>query len=465
MDIKEMVGMKNDFTKEQLSELKKLKEYAGKHGGLKAKDLIKDNGLRSITYYKRLFNVKTLKDIIKIAEINIPDEYQNAYFSKRRNITDEELLDELRRYYFENGVPTSRGLSPKNGFPSSNNYYKRFGSLKNAIELAEIEIPEKEQWLFDRCSLSDDEIKRQIKEYVESFISSGKKLPTRDEINSQKSLPSTAVITKRFGGLNNLYRELGYDENHNHEIYIQELVDNYHKIAKKINRTPTSRDLDKFSLLGECHSASAYARAFNSIHDLQINMGYEPTDIGRNKSEQELINDVLLLANKLGRVPMQRDFTNSNGVASVSLYNKKFDGFHNALRKAGFLESEIGYKTYRTSGGTICLSVYEYRVACLFESDKIPFKKEVRYDTVILDLDRHLRFDYVFKYENKTYYMEIFGMVGNKDYDIRVEEKLRMCQENNIPLISLYPDDFWSIKKNELRHNILNQINELKKIY
>lgn len=198
------------------------------------------------------------------------------HYSNKKEMDNKELLQILKDYNKNIGFPTQRVFTAKNGLPSYSMYYDRFGSFKNAILLAGLKIPNERKRFFERESLKDSKIKKEIKKFTDVYITNEHKLPTYDIINNNKELPSTSVIVKRFGSLTNLFKILGYNLDYEKEIFKEKLLQEYKILAKKLNRTPTSRDLDKYSLKNKCCSASTYAYNFGSIYNIQKKIGLFP---------------------------------------------------------------------------------------------------------------------------------------------------------------------------------------------
>lgn len=454
-----------EFTDKQMGLINDLHDYVEKNGLPRHKDFTTKNGLSSIGYYRKCFNGLRLIDILDLAGVEISDDYRKSYNSKARQVTDDELLNALRDYSERVGFPTKRAITTKNGFPNIRTYYNRFGSLENAISLAGILIPEGRKKLYKRVSLSDTEIKTRIKNFTDDYIEKEGKLPIYEVIKQSKNLPSISTIIERFGSLNNLYGLLGYDLNYNSKALREKLIDEYLELAELIGRTPTIKDLDEYSLRGVCSSSSTYLYHFKRIRELQIELGLTPIDIGRDIADEELLEKLSNLSKKINRVPIYKDLTNANGVASANVYRKRFGSFSNTLKMIGFTEDEIDCKTLKTKNGTLCLSSYEYRFACLLESRKIEFIKDPLYKDFIDSFDENYRFDFVMKYNNKKYFVEIFGIVGNNEYDLRTKEKIKICKDNNIPLMSLYPDIFYSTTQDELFFYLQEKMTEMDEVY
>jgi hypothetical protein len=283
---------------------------------------------------------------------------------------------------------------------------------------------------------------------------------TAKEITANKNLPTDSVYHKRFGSLTEAYRLIGYDVNtFNKEKFKLELANKYKELAKMLNRTPTSRDLDFYSKKGYCNSASTYIAYFGSIHDLQKYCGLIPTEVGRGKTKEELIKDLIWLKNELGRTPNQLDLNNYPHLASPSTYLLKFGSFVNALNEAGMESNK--HKVYYTKSGTKCFSRMEHLFAQMLEKYKNPYEKDVKYSTWIKNIDKKYTFDFVIECNNRKYFVEIFGIEGNEFYNKNKNKKIEICKKNNIPLICLHFDFFWRVKQKEMYNNLILKIKEI----
>ena len=65
---------------------------------------------------------------------------------------------------------------------------------------------------------------------------------------------------------------------------------------------------------------------------------------------------------------------------------------------------------------------------------------------------------------NRKYYIELFGIKRNELYEKRKQEKIRICAENNIPLIQLYQNDIYSKTNKEIYEILLNYIDKLEEV-
>lgn len=114
-----------------------------------------------------------------------------------------------------------------------------------------------------------------------------------------------------------------------------------------------------------------------------------------------------------------------------------------ALIAAGLLENGARRLTRGTQclarDGHVCLSLGEKTVDDLLQANGIHHKKEPSYP------EGNFRADFV----ANNVFIEYFGLVGDRDYDLRTKEKQRLCRKHGIKLISIYPADLVSSKKLE----------------
>jgi hypothetical protein len=101
----------------------------------------------------------------------------------------------------------------------------------------------------------------------------------------------------------------------------------------------------------------------------------------------------------------------------------------------------------------------------MLEKHKIQFAKEDLYKDYINNFNKLYRFDFILVINNKNYFVEIFGITGNENYENKTEEKIQLCKENNIPLITFYPNDFWNTNREELYDMLLNKVLDIDEEY
>ena len=383
----------------------------------------------------------------------------------KKQYTDEELLEILRKYNREVGFPTNRKFVTSNGLPSSGTYVNRFGSFQNAILLSGIEIPEDRKRYFNRIEYSKDYLLKVFKEQVDVSIKERGKLINDDEIDLNKNLPSASVYYKNFSTLDNLYSLIGIDRNKfNNDKLEEDMKKKYIELREILGRTPHSRDFDKYSKNNNhWYSCQAYLNHFGSIQNLQKSMGDDPFVLGKGMDKQEMLDRIMRLYEELGCQPTQKDIYYCDYTPSISTYSRVFGSVSNALYILGF---KANNKVLISPKGNKALSGYEYRFLLMLEKHDIEFDKEVYYRDYIKNFNRQYRFDFKINLDNKDYFIEIFGIDKNEKYDKRKAEKKQLCKENNIKLIDLYGHDLLkpTDKIYEMLIDKINKIDELKEV-
>lgn len=380
----------------------------------------------------------------------------------RKTYSNEELLQALREYNKNIGFPTQRGLKPSEGYPNGRIYHERFGSFKNAILLAGLEIPENRKMYFDRESLNDKEMLKLLEYHTNEKLKIDTQLLTGSDIEEIKGMPSVATYVRRFGGIVDAYKKLGVDYyEFNRKKSKEKLEDDYHRLAKALGHAPHSRDLDRASLKGLTASAKTYAEHFGSILKTQVTLGYEPTNLGDLVTDEEILEGIIRLSEEIGDIPTQRDITECEYLPSLSRLASSFGTFRKTLIEAGFDEKEIRGKVRTTNNSNVCYSRYELLFCKTLENRKIKFEKDVKYEDYVSNLGKRYTCDFVAEIDEQTYFIEVFGITNSSSYDKRTEEKIRLCKENGLKLIEIYPEDIWGKTQDEIYEMLLDRINSL----
>ena len=195
------------------------------------------------------------------------------------------------------------------------------------------------------------------------------------------------------------------------------------------------------------------------MHELQVICGLDKTTPGRGADRKELIEKLQWLGNELGRRPTQTDLKYYKNMPSDNAYLNEFGSFKTALNEAGFEKQKI----LKTKNGVKVRSWYELKLAQVLESYNIEYDNEIMYKDVILNFNRKYRFDFRIKINGRIYYIELFGIQGNELYEKRKREKIKLCEDNNIPLIQIYQSDIYSKTNKEIYETLLNYIEEISK--
>lgn len=370
--------------------------------------------------------------------------------------TREEIIELAKNWFNEHGKLVQRDLKHKNGMPSSGQVTKHFGTLQNLLKEAGIESTTSQK-LFNRECLSDDEMLKRYKAFVEKHLRTHMYLPTNDDLDVCKDIQSTSVYISRFGSFDNINKLIGYDR-YNNKILEQDMIYKYQRACNYYGHVLNSREITKISKETNeyIYSTESYLNHFGTLHNLQELCGFDKTIPGKGATREEFIEKLQWLGEILGRKPVQADLKLYTGIPSGKAYSNEFGSFKVALNEAGFKKQRI----LKTKNGVKCNSTYELKLAQVLESYKISFKNEVYYKDVIPNFNRKYRFDFVIDINNKKYYIELFGIEGNELYEQRKQDKIRICEENNIPLIQLYQSDIYSKTNKEIYEILLDNLQE-----
>lgn len=136
---------------------------------------------------------------------------------------------------------------------------------------------------------------------------------------------------------------------------------------------------------------------------------------------------------------------------TYKLVREKFSSWLKALIAAELLidgtrETARGTQTY-ANDGHLCLSLGEKTIDDYLHLMNIPHEREVYYPGT------RYRTDFVVE----NVFIEYFGLAGNTQYDLKIQEKKKLCNQHNIVLIELYPKDLIAIEKLAKKLDFLNQ--------
>jgi hypothetical protein len=138
------------------------------------------------------------------------------------------------------------------------------------------------------------------------------------------------------------------------------------------------------------------------------------------------------------RVQLLRLFQNKPCIERIK---KSFGSWLKALIEAGILENDTretprGTHTIAQDGHT-CFSLGEKTIDDYLYKQGIPHQKEPAYPGTNFRAD--------FLVENT--FIEYFGLAGDSNYDLKINEKKEICRKKEIKLIEIYPKDLVNIEK------------------
>jgi len=448
----------NEMSDEDI--LDNVKTLYKNNGKITSADFTRKNNLPSSNFMLTRFG--SLKKVYDLCDIP----YDDMHFSKNKNITDEKMLKMLKDYIDEHGIPTSKTFTAKNGYASNEMYRKKFGSWFNAIKLCGATIPEDRLKYYQNDRLTDKELLQKLRENTAIHLETNRFLVSGVEFSKYTDMQTFGVYCDRFGGIKETYGLIGYDyEEFNNQALEERMMEKLLELNDILGASPTTANLNYYSQYYEgFYSASAYDHHFGSISLALRKAGLElcRASITRGKTDEELLDVLKQIHVETGKYPDQIILNTSNDYPGYSTYVKKFGSWENAMFLAfGRKITQLAF-TRITPNGNKCRSLLQYIYACMLEKYEIKYEiDEIYYRDYIPGLKRRYRFDFLVKIGNKAHLIEIFGLVGFKDYNNKTKIKMDLCKTNDVPLIDLYPKDIQKKTQKELYEDLIDRIKTL----
>jgi hypothetical protein len=176
-------------------------------------------------------------------------------------------------------------------------------------------------------SHTDREMKQAMIKEIDRLHDMLGKTPSLRDMDQQGNFGSK-TYQKKFGTWNNALRAADLSVNKQQKITESDLVKELKRIAEKLERTPTSRDMAE---LGE-YASSSYTNTFGSWNDAIQEANLEITR-HRHISKSELIEELKRLADELERTPTSRDMI-EHGNHSPTSYTRAFETWNDAIQEA-----------------------------------------------------------------------------------------------------------------------------------
>lgn len=108
-----------------------------------------------------------------------------------------------------------------------------------------------------------------------------------------------------------------------------ELLDDLRRLAEDLGKTPSQSDVLEHGRFG----VSTYEREFGSWNDAIVGADLEPIEL--EISEEEVLNDLQVVADEIGEPPTAVDYAEHGQYNKATVF-RKFDSWNDALVKAGF---------------------------------------------------------------------------------------------------------------------------------
>lgn len=290
-----------------------LRDVADELGRPPNKTEMTDRGEFSSQVYETRFG--DWNSALEEAGLN-PAETMSA-IAEADNVSEEELLDELRMVADEvGGTPTHQDVN-EHGAYAPIAYVDQFGSWLNAVTDAGLVDP-------------DDDILRNV---VDVALEIGYP-PSPHEYNGHDTAEhGVTKVCNEFGDWEAALDAAGFDNldaggNAASEV---ELLDNLSRFAIELGETPTQNDMNSDGP----HSSNTYNNRFDGWNNALRAIGLEPNRIRRREktSDEELLNELRRLADKFDHTPRYKDM-DRHGTYSTTTYERRFGSWNAAIKEA-----------------------------------------------------------------------------------------------------------------------------------
>jgi len=156
------------------------------------------------------------------------------------------------------------------------------------------------------------------------------KIPTQNEFSDHGEFSDNQAKSE-FGSWSNAISESGVEDEYppSGVASPHELIEEIHRLKKKLRRTPTTSDLSEH---GKFKSSSPYERVFGSWKEAVQEAGFD-TNSGGKIDREELKNELNCVAIELEKVPQTRDIK-EHCKYSIEPYNREFGSLKNALQQS-----------------------------------------------------------------------------------------------------------------------------------
>jgi len=379
------LGKTDIYSEEYLIEL--LKKYIDKYGipHSKRSSFGTKYGIPAYKTYASYFG-DDLAHIIELTGFQLTEE--EKYKIQTRCRKSEKSKDEIIKIVLDMQRKINKPLmyddfrNPTKDTIGITEIKKYFGSMNKMKEELGLEIIQEN--MYDKVKSKDEMLSD-----MQNFINELGRIPTSDEIDSNKNILNACTYYNYFGGINNVFLQLGYTPNkklislHMTDDEIKEI---YKDFIEECGHTPA---FDYCKDIYKLPAPITVLRRFNCTwNEFIIMLGFEPND--------------------------------------------------------AFNRGVICY----ADDGTQCLSFQEYIIHNYLLKKNITIEKEYFYrdlteENKLKEKCGYKRLDWKIQYNNQQYYIENFGLYGNATYDKRHDYKLQLVKDLNIEsnFIAIYPKD------------------------
>lgn len=168
-------------------------------------------------------------------------------------------------------------------------------------------------------------------ESIQQFAAHLGRPPTASEVNDDSTFTmGLNTYVRRFGSWNDTLKECDLQVNEEKNYDNEYLIEKLQLLSHRLGDVPTQDELRDDEITP---SLLPYKQSFGSWNEALRAAGLTPT-LRHNISEDELIGELVSLADELGRPPRYHEITDREETFSTTVYERVFGSFTNALRAA-----------------------------------------------------------------------------------------------------------------------------------
>lgn len=250
------------------------------------------------------------------------------------SLSRELLISQVQMLAKELGrVPTASMFQESPRTASSGSVVLYFGSWNKFLEAAGLVVakPRKPR----RKKIEDKELIRQVQMLAKELG----RAPSLKEFQASPKVSNNWLVRFRFGTWNNFLEAAGLESNHPYRYPNEGLIEQVQMLAKELGRTPSMREFDKDPrTMSVCTIKNRFGSWTNYVRSAGLRQ-LRPID----HSNDELIEQVLMMAKELGRTPTSIEFNEDSRTVCVGTIQKRFGSWNNYLETAGLEINHVCY--------------------------------------------------------------------------------------------------------------------------
>lgn len=300
--------------------------------------------------------------------------------------SNERLLEDLRKKAAELGrTPAYNEIVDDKDIASISLYAKRFGSLKQAILLAGLDL-NSQSWS-----------RHQLLKIMRDKAKKLGRAPTQRELRADPLMPGPNIYAREFGGLTIALVSAGLEPTRKKRTE-NELIEQLQKKYQELGYHPFERDVVRDKNMAD---PSTYRKVFN-MSWVEILNKYISDDFKRSNKPIGKARMLELLADKVkrtGYIPRRRELDADKSLPSSNSIARAFPGLSlvEIFEKAGISRSEYSYRDNHARGVYTKESVTKALLEYASEFGRFPYTSELK------TIDKIPAFDTLTKIYGKKY--------------------------------------------------------------